>query len=103
MRISSDGKVRRTAAEWSEIFARFDRSGLSRDQFCEKENIRVVTFARWHTRLHAPKPRTAAPKSKSKSPATSTPFVEMSPPRPTPVPWSVELELPGGYILRLRA
>jgi hypothetical protein len=43
------------------------------------------------------------PKPKAQTHATAAQFVEISAPRPTSVPWSVELELPGGCVLRLRA
>jgi len=107
MRVNSDGKVHRTPAEWAEIFARFGRSGLSRDVFCEKEDIRVASFSRWHAKLRTGSLPTASPrkstrKAKSVAPRKRPSFVEVVPPPPSASPWSIELELPGGCVLRLR-
>jgi len=103
MQLTADGKARRTSAEWNEIFDRFDESQLSRDQFCKQEHLQSGTFARWHRKLRGSKPRNVKKVSRTMSPATPTQFVEIAAPQSSPSPWSVELELPGGCVLRLRA
>jgi len=89
----TNGKVRRTAAEWKQILDRFDRSGLSVLAFCRRESIVPTSFHRWRERLGKSTPR-----------ATKAPeFIDVIPREVTfPAFWSVEIELPDGKILRVR-
>ena len=86
MRRSKNGKIRRTPAEWREIFEHFESSGLDSKKFCRRENLNLTSFQRWQRRLASAKES----------------FVEVSPPREIPSIWAVEIELAGGTILRLR-
>ena len=86
---------RRSEAEWREILRRCDASGLSTREFCEREKLSLSTLQRWRARCRA---------------ASAAPFVELIPggpaveePSSISRDWSVELELPGGLRLRLRA
>jgi len=103
MRVAADGKVHRTKAEWAEIFARFEKSGLSREEFCRNESIQPVSFGRWYSKLRKPLRTPATPKSKANSQPEKESFVEIAAPTPELSPWVVELELPGGCVLRLRS
>ncbi len=100
MRTLSDGRVRRSEAEWREIFARYEESGLSELAFCRRAKIARKTFRAWRRRLASSPRRPATPKAA---------FVEWTPP---PVPQGAdglpaglafELELPGGVVLRWKA
>ena len=53
MRVTSNGKVRRTVAEWQTICARFAKSGLSQQEFCQRESIAVGSFKKWYQRCTA--------------------------------------------------
>ena len=55
MKVSSNGKVRRSEKEWREIFAKFAKSGLNRREFCHKEKINLNSFQRWNGRLGVPR------------------------------------------------
>ena len=85
-------QVRRTEKQQREILQRLEASGLSMREFCSREGVVLSSLQRWRSRCgRAPEPR----------------FVELAPP-PTTAPasqssWAVELELPGGMRLRLRA
>ena len=91
MHVQSNGKVRRSLAEWRKIFGRFEASGLSTAAFCRREGLAKGSFSKWKQRVAA---------SEGKKPA----FVELSPPVPPSWPileaGELELELPGGVRLR---
>ena len=100
MRTLSDGRIRRSEAEWREIFVRYEESGLAELAFCRRSKIARKTFRAWRRRLASPPRHQAKPKAA---------FVEWTPPR---VPRAAEgpqaglafeLELPGGVILRWKA
>ena len=82
------GRIRRTASQWQAIIARFEKSDLSGDTFCQRESLGLATFQRWRGRF--------ATRDES--------FVEMAVPTqaPTSSTWTVELMLPGEIVLRVR-
>jgi len=85
-------RVRRTEEQWREVLRRFEASGLSTRAFCQREGISASSLQRWRSRGD----RALAPR-----------FVELAPPRATSAvsstAWALELELPDGVRLRLRA
>jgi hypothetical protein len=91
MRVHSNGKVRRTASEWREIFGRFEKSNLSPREFCHRESLSVESFRRWREKLAA-KPVKAGADS----------FVEVASEEAFPAFWSLEIELPDGRMVRVR-
>ncbi len=88
MRVSSNGRVRRSAEEWRAVVSRYQSSGLGPNAFCQAEQVGLTSFMRWRRKLSA-------------SDAESG-FVELTPPRETSTRWAVEVELPNGCIVRLR-
>jgi hypothetical protein len=89
MQMTSNGQVQRSAAEWSNIIARYRQSGLGSRQFCEQEGLTLRTFEKWYGRLR----RSETSKGK---------FVEVTAPLGTAGPWAVEVEFPTGVRLRVR-
>ncbi|HXG22741.1 MAG TPA: hypothetical protein VNN62_27165 [Methylomirabilota bacterium] len=89
MRVTNNGKVWRSEAEWRMICARFAQSGLSPKEFCQREALAVGSFRKWHQRC-------------SVKGALSEAFVELVPPPIQREPWAVEVELPSGVRVRLR-
>ena len=91
MHVQSNGKVRRSRAEWRAIFKRFSASGLSMAAFCRREGIAKGSFSKWMHRVGEPEGEPAA-------------FVELSPAVRASSPpldtGELELELPGGVRLR---
>jgi len=91
MRVQTNGKVRRSRAEWRKIFDRFEASGLSETAFCHREEIAKGSFSRWKHSFRA-------------SEAETTGFVELSPavqPSSSSLEaGEMELVLPGGARLR---
>ena len=89
MQRSSNGYVQRSAAQWSEIIARYRQSGLGSRDFCAVEGLVPRTFAKWERRLRRKEERKGQ-------------FVEVPAPLSGSGPWAVEVELPNGVRLRVR-
>lgn len=89
MRVTSNGKVHRSEAEWRTICERFLKNGLSPKEFCHREALAVGSFRKWHQRC-------------TQKGAVSEAFVELVAPPVPREPWAVEVELPSGVRLRLR-
>ena len=95
MRVLSDGRVRRTEAEWRSILSRYEASGLSESAFCRRSKLARSTFVKWKRRL-------------SQEPLREPGFVEWLAPAAGPAPTApnaseFELVLPGGVVLRWKA
>ena len=52
MRVTSNGKVWRSEAEWRAICARFAKSGLGPKEFCQREAIALGSFKKWYQARH---------------------------------------------------
>ena len=89
MQMNSNGPVQRSAAQWSEILARYRQSGMGSRQFCEQEGLTLRTFEKWYRRLRRSEP-------------SSGRFVEVKPLSTAVGPWAVEVEFPTGVRLRVR-
>ena len=88
MRIQTDGKVYHNAVEWRKIFSKYEVSGASPKEFCQKEQLLRSSFNRWRLKLNAPK------KSEGFVPVTRT-----SSPAPS---WSFQTTVPNGCRLRFQ-
>jgi len=94
MRTQSNGKIRRTEAEWTKILEQHERSGLTAAAFCRKHKLSKNTFAKWK-RVLSEGGETAEPR-----------FVEITPERVVDdesIGARFELQLPGGVTLRWSA
>jgi hypothetical protein len=89
MRVTSNGKVWRSEAEWRTICMRFAQSGLSPKEFCQREVLAVGSFRKWYQRCTG-------------KGALSEAFVELVAPAAPPQVWAVEVELPSGVRVRFR-
>jgi hypothetical protein len=93
MKISSNGKIRRTEEEWQEIFSRFRESGMTEAAFCRQEKIAKSSFSK----------RRAATQVRRRKPA----FVELTQPKQSVAASASESEmvltLPGGATLHWKA
>jgi hypothetical protein len=79
-------RVRRSEAEWREIFQRHSRSGMTVERFCEVEGIAVGGFHRWRRRL---------------SERSAVPFLELSPELLRRGRVRAELDLGHGIVFRV--
>ncbi len=89
-------RPRRTETQWKRTFEKYDRSGLTQEQFCEREGLALATFATRRRKLHAAK---LAP--------VPAGFVEVcipdqAPPAAQDFAGELVVELPYGVILRFR-
>ena len=89
MQLSSNGYVQRTAAQWSEIIARYRQSGLGSRDFCAAEGIVPRTFEKWERRLRHKETKKGR-------------FVELASSPLVSGPWAVEVEFPNGVRLQVR-
>lgn len=92
---------RRSASEWQSLIGQQQESGISQKAFCELHNICVSTFTLWKRKLAQtavipPTQQSAADPEWIELPANLASAV------PEPSKWDMELELPGGVILRMR-
>jgi hypothetical protein len=88
MRGIANGHRRHSAIEWRGIIERYRQSGLGINEFCVQEGVTVGTFELWYRRYRRTEPCRGQ-------------FVEVKPPGVAGL-WAVEVELPGGTIVRLR-
>ena len=95
---TSPVKKHRSPAEWKAIIERQEQSGLSQRAFCQKEGISLSSFARH--RQERPDPRSAFIELPTKS--ENAPSKSETPPAVQDKPWSVEVALPNGCLLRFR-
>ncbi len=94
MQIQSNGKARRSPAEWEAIFERFAESGLSQRAFCRRERLPLGSFAKWRRKLGG-----------ADAAAEQGRFVELMPKAPSApalAAGEMELVLPGDVRLRWR-
>ena len=89
MRVTSNGKVHRSVAEWQTICERFVKSGLGPKEFCQREALALGSFRKWYQRC-------------TQKGALSEAFVELVTPAAPPQVWAMEVELPSGVRVRLR-
>ena len=85
----TNGRVKRSAADWQEIMKQYEQSGRSRAAFCRSRSIPESTFDLWYRKLQSKKARQE--------------FVEIKPVEETSIGgWLVEIELPDGTLARVR-
>ena len=82
--------VKRSAAEWREIFRDWEASGEGVGAYCAARGISPKTFSKWRGRFRG--------ESAEHAPA----FVAVQAPEPRSGGWEVELDLGGGVAFRLR-
>ncbi len=87
MKTTSNGKVRRSKSEWSELIAAYKSSGISQEAFCEREGVAKSSFSKWHQRLRS-------------EPGPKNGFIEL---KAKPSCWDLELDLGRGVVLRMRS
>ena len=98
-------RQRRTRQEWQALLDKQPRSGLSIQRFCQSEGITPSTFYSWRTKLR--RGESSAPDSLGAVESMAdSPWIALTPPATQPdetVVWDVELSLPRGVVLRMRA
>ncbi len=97
--MSTAQRVRRSETEWHQILQAFADSALSARTFCEHNHIAYGTFVRWRSKLASQCEASLS----GQSPADWLP-IHLADARPEPEhAWEIELKLPDGVQLRMRA
>jgi len=100
MRVLSDGRVRRSEAEWRAVMDRYEASGLSESAFCRRAKLPRSSFVKWKRQLAGgARPSPAFVEWIPPAPAPGEPEAERAPAQRA----AFELQLPGGVVLRWRA
>lgn len=92
--------ARLSSEQWKHIFTEQLESGMSQKDFCQSRNISIATFSSWKRKL-----RDRAKNTNTSEVKTPNDWIELPADFPQPAPdqdWHMELELPGGIILRMR-
>ena len=89
MRGIANGHRRHSATEWRGVIEWYRQSGMGINEFCVQEGVSVGTFDLWYRRHRRTEHRPGQ-------------FVEVKPLGTAVGLWAVEVELPGGTIVRLR-
>lgn len=77
-------RIYRTESQWRELIDRQERSGVSQQEFCKSEGISPANFHKWKCKLREQPTASFMPVSINQSQSVR-----------------MELELPGGIILRV--
>lgn len=92
---------RRSASEWQNLISQQLESGVSQKAFCKLNNICLSTFTLWKHKLTQ-----TANTPPSQQSVAAPEWIELPANLDSAVPeqstWDMELELPGGVILRMR-
>jgi len=96
MQVMSNGRVRRTEAEWREVLSRWKTSRLTAREFCRKESIQATSFHRWQQRLSGSSGHDEFIPVVAASTSISTPTTSST------SSWTVEVTLPNGVQLRFQ-
>ena len=91
--LSKVRRVRRSEAEWRELFTRFEESDQTRERFCAEQGVVLSSFIRWWKKLHQSSPQQPAM-------VEAPVFVELGAEREPH--WEVELQLGAGVVLRVK-
>lgn len=99
--------------QWQQIINQQLESDMNQKNFCQSQNISLATFANWKRKLkeesefHSQtiKPQLDQQSISQSNTQSNNEWVELPvdlPPTIEHSPWHMELELPGGVILRMR-
>lgn len=93
--------ARLSSQQWQQIINQQLESGLSQKDFCRSHQISLATFSNWKRKLNTDTGNDFS----SPDPALDKDWIALSAGLPEPSDdssWHMELELPGGVILRMR-
>jgi hypothetical protein len=80
---STNGRVRRSLAEWRTLCERFARSGLDVAEFCSRAQLTLSSFKKWYRRYRGEEQQGGQ-------------FIEVVPPPIAVGRWEVEVALSNG-------
>jgi transposase-like protein len=93
--------ARLSPEQWQQIIDQQLESGLNQKDFCQSRHISLATFSNWKRKLKNDSPtQLGEPASTNNQDWVAFPTV--LPETSSSPAWNMELELPGGVILRMR-
>ena len=90
-------RSRRSESQWRAILNKYERSGLSQDQFCKREGLPLTTFGLWRRKLRA---ASLAPQPASFIEVCIPENVEVTDVQVSQAKPDLVVELPYGVVLR---
>ncbi|WP_422452199.1 MULTISPECIES: IS66 family insertion sequence element accessory protein TnpA [unclassified Endozoicomonas] len=87
--------------QWQQIIDQQIASGLSQKAFCQTQNISLATFTNWKRKLRDNDNTDSFDIAQASAPEWVEVPNGLTEP-PASLNWQLELELPGGVILRMR-
>jgi len=94
-------RQRRSASTWGEIVTRQRQSGLSVQEFCDREGITAASFYVWRSRLHRNTVAAGSDTSSSASNVAAGEFIDLGALDSRRSRFEVRLDLGGGVLLHL--
>lgn len=91
-------RIRRTRAEWRDLLARYERSGLSQQSFCDEHGLALSTFCKWRRELGAVAGTAEPVFAEVEVEHRMQPREQIEPQSN----WDIELTLGPGMVLRIR-
>lgn len=88
----AQSRIQRNAEQWRDIIQRFEKSGLSANAFCRRENLARSTFDLWRRRISRAAQRAGFVELKQSSQDIDD----------TAESWTLAVDLPGGVRLCFR-
>ncbi|AWB66266.1 IS66 family insertion sequence hypothetical protein [Saccharobesus litoralis] len=93
----------RTIEDWQLIFSQFHASGLTVTQFCKQHKLTISNFYKWRKRIE-PLPATNSENDIEFSASTDHwQAISVNHHSTDTKQWNIELTLPGGVVLNMRA
>lgn len=94
-------RTQRNAADWQQLLREQKNSNLTVTQFCKQQGLAISNFYNWRNKLDSSTdyPVSAEPEQVELwQPMVFTPNMPQQSTR-----WNIELKLPGGVVLNMRA
>jgi hypothetical protein len=94
----------RTIEDWLSILSQFQASGLTITEFCKQHKLTLSNFYKWRKRVDGLPTSDLNPTSKPLEPMNNNWQAITLDNKPTIAKqWDIELTLPGGVVLNMRA
>lgn len=94
-------RIRRSAAVWRELIAQQLSSGLTVQEFCQRERLHAGVFCRWRLRLRRDAAGGEGRARSSGVPVSAAPFIDLGDLRSGGPRFEVRLDLGAGVLLSI--
>jgi putative transposase len=94
-------RQRRSESAWREIVARQEQSGLTVQEFCEREGLKAASLYGWRVRLRQQPAGKSASRPRARAEKVSGEFIDLGAIDSSRGRFQVRLDLGGGVLLHL--